>query len=855
MTMRHGPTPLATAVRALAALVPGLGAIATAAAGAGVDVVAGPDVGQANRHYVGNRAPLKPLQFVPLPSGAVEPRGWLRAFLDRQRDGLTGHLGEISAWLQKEDNAWLSKDGKGKYGWEELPYWLKGYIELAFMAGDRKMIDECKTWIEGVLASQRPDGDFGPDQRFADDGTRDYWANMIMLFCLQTWHERTGDERVLKLMANYFRHQATVPDERLLTHYWQRMRGGDNLQAIHWLYNRTGDRELLEVAAKIHRCTANWRMKDDLPNWHNVNIAQCFREPAQFHVQSHDPADLEAAYANFREVRKRYGQVPGGMFGGDENCRPGHDDPRQAIETCGIIEQMLSDELLLQITGDPFWADHCEDVAFNTHPAAVMPDFRALRYLTAPNMVVSDGENHAPGIQNGGPFLLMNPFSSRCCQHNHSHGWPYFAKHLWLATPDNGLCAALHCAGEVTAKVGGAGTTVRIAAVTRYPFEDTIGYEVRAEGEVEFPLYLRLPGWCKAPEVAVNGGPAQVLDPRGGRYARIARAWRDGDRVTLRLPMEVALRTWERNHHSVSVDYGPLTFSLRIGERYERRDSTKTAVGDSQWQPGADPEKWPSFEIHPTTSWNYGLVLDEGGPERSFAVVRRDWPADDFPFTPEAAPVLLEARAKQIPEWTLDRHGLCAELQDSPVASGEPEETVVLIPMGAARLRIAAFPVIGSGEGAHRWAAPPPPPKSRYPASASHCFEGDTVEAIGDGSEPESSAGVGLARHTWWNHRGTTEWVQYDFGRPREVAGVRVYWFDDTGAGECRVPASWRVLYQDRGEWKPVPGGARQGAAKDGWDELEFAPVKAAALRLEATLQPNQSGGVLEWRVMPEEGR
>ena len=187
-------------------------------------------------------------------------------------------------------------------------------------------------------------------------------------------------------------------------------------------------------------------MKDDLPNWHNVNIAECFREPAEHYLQTHDDAELQATYADFKEVRKRYGQVPGGMFGGDENCRPGYTDPRQAIETCGMVEQMLSDELLMQISGDPFWADNCENVAFNTYPAALTPDLRALRYLTAPNMVVSDAKNHAPGMQNGGPFLMMNPFSSRCCQHNHSMGWPYFDKHLWLATPDNGLCAAVYSA-------------------------------------------------------------------------------------------------------------------------------------------------------------------------------------------------------------------------------------------------------------------------------------------------------------------------------------------------------------------------------------------------------------------------
>ena len=820
--------------------------LAVAPLHADIQIVSGPEVSRTNSFYVSNRAPLLPSQFIGLPVGSVEPRGWVREFLQRQRKGLTGHLGEISAWLQKEDNAWLSKDGKGKYGWEELPYWLKGYIELAYIFNDPKMLAEVKVWIEGTLASQRPNGDFGPDQRF-EDGTRDYWANMIMLFCLQSYYEHSTDARVLDLMTRYFKYQATVPDKEMLTHYWQKMRGGDNLYSIFWLYNRTGDPELLKVAEKIHRCTANWRMKENLPNWHNVNIAQCFREPAEYYLLSHNPADLQFAYANHFEIRKRFGQVPGGMFGGDENCRVGYDDPRQAVETCGMVEQMLSDQMLFQISGDPFWADHCEEVAFNSYSAAAMPDFSALRYLTAPNHVISDSKNHAPGIDNGGPFLMMNPFSSRCCQHNHSHGWPYFNKSLWTATPDNGVCAAMYSASEVRMKVGN-GTVVQFAEETQYPFEDTIRFKFSAEKAVTFPLYLRIPAWCQKPEVSINGKKAKLVTS-DGKFVRIDREWKKGDVVTLRLPMQVSVRKWERNHDSVSVDYGPLTFSLKIGERYDKHDSIKTAIGDSSWQKGADPSKWPSWEIHPTTPWNYGLVLDEKNPAKSFKVKKGKWPANDFPFTTDAAPITMTVKAKRIPEWQLDRNGLCAVLQDSPVLSDEKVETVTLIPMGAARLRIAAFPVIGKAPKAHRWIAPEKPQPAKYKATASHCYSGDTVEALSDGLSPTSSHDNTIPRFTWWDHRGGREWVEYQFDSARKVSAVEVYWFDDTGTGQCRIPKSWRLLYRTASEWKPVADATSQLPVKDDWNRMSFNAVDTSALRLEVDLQTGFSGGILEWRV------
>ena len=77
----------------------------------------------------------------------------------------------------------------------------------------------------------------------------------------------------------------------------------------------------------------------DLIDWHNVNVAQAFREPAQYYLVSHEESDLKATYDNFKIIREHFGQVPGGMFGADENARPGYADPRQGIETCGMVEQ------------------------------------------------------------------------------------------------------------------------------------------------------------------------------------------------------------------------------------------------------------------------------------------------------------------------------------------------------------------------------------------------------------------------------------------------------------------------------------------------------------------------------------
>ncbi len=654
------------------------------------DVVNKPDNTVLNKYYVSNKAPLQQQYFIKLPVTAIKPGGWLKKMLELQRDGLTGNLGEISIWLSKQDNAWLHKDGKGKYGWEELPYWLKGYANIGYMLRDQKMIKEAKFWLDGAIENQRENGDFGP--LVNRNGKRDLWTNMPMLWCLQSYYEYSQDKRVLDLMTKYFKWELSLPDDQLLEDYWENSRGGDNIYSVYWLYNHTGEAWLLDLAKKLHRNTANWTQKNNLPNWHNVNVAQCFREPAQYALLSRNESDLQATYDNFKLIRDIYGQVPGGMFGADENARKGYDDPRQLVETCGMVEQMTSDQMLLWYTGDTKWAENCEDVAFNTFPAAFMPDYKALRYLTAPNHVVSDSRNHAPGIDNNGPFLMMNPFSSRCCQHNHAAGWVYYAENSWMATPDNGLAAQLYVEGEVTARVGNS-NTVTIVENTRYPFEESVELTIKTATAAAFPLYLRLPVWCKRPVVKVNG-KAVAFEAAPGGYVKLTNQWKNNDRISLQFPMELELRTWNRNKNSVSINHGPLTYSLQIQERYDQKDSKATAIGDSRWQENADPTKWPSFEIYPATQWNYGLLLNAQPLDKTFTVVRKSWPKDNNPFTLAGAPIILKVKGKQIPSWTIDQYGLCGLLPQSPVATSEPVKELTLVPMGAARLRIAAFPVV-----------------------------------------------------------------------------------------------------------------------------------------------------------------
>ncbi|NLI00255.1 MAG: transcriptional initiation protein Tat [Chthonomonadales bacterium] len=777
-------------------------------------------------HYTGNREPLVAEPLMKLPIGSIRPAGWLRTQLELMRDGMVGHMEEISPWCRFEGSAWASATGEGEHGWEELPYWLKGYTDLGYVLGDREVVARAQRWLGAIMASQRPDGYFGPESNRKDP---DLWPNMLALAALRSHYEATGDARVLWFMKRYFRWQAALPEGRFLHASWQHLRGADNLEVIYWLYNRTGDAWLLDLAARNHACTARW--VDGIASWHGVNFAQGFREPGQFFQQSGQRSHLQAVENRYVEMRSLYGQVPGGMYGADENARPGFTGPRQAAETCAIVEMMYSHEEMVRITGDPVWADRCEEVALNSLPPCMTPDLKGLHYLTAPNQVVLDRQSKAPMIQNGGDMMSYTPYEQyRCCQHNVAFGWPYYAERLWMATRDNGLAAVLYSPCTVTARVG-SGVDARVTEETDYPFDETVRLRVSLSTTDTFPIYLRVPAWCSSPRLAVNGKRVALGgSAAGARWIALRRRWSDGDVVELTLPMAVRVHRWRTNRNTASVSRGPLTFSLMVAEDWREYDNGRP---------------WAAHEVWPASAWNFGLELTRGSASRSFEVKRKRMPADgEQPFRWDSAPVVLQGHGVRLPEWKLEANNLIGEVAPGPIASSRAAEAIDLIPMGCARLRVSAFPVIGRGKGAREWGP------EVLPLAASWTNPSDTLAALTDGVLPRSSSDTSVPRFTWWDRRGTKEWVQQDFTAPRSVRACEVYWFDDEPVGgKCRLPAEWRVLWLDGDTWRHVVRRGRHDILKDAFSRTEFEPIRTRALRIEVDLRPDYSGGILEWRI------
>ncbi len=668
---------------------------------------------------VTNRAPLKPKAFNELPLGTIQPRGWLLTQLERQRDGLTGNLDARYEKIIGPRNGWLGGDGDG---WERGPYWLDGLVPLAYILKDEKLIAKARPWIEWSLANQDPSGYFGP-RRFEKEPPKepgiqktpreDWWPRMVMLKVLQQYQSATGDARVLDLMKRYFRYQLTELKKTPLDHwtFWANRRGADNLMAVYWLYNLTGDSFLLELGELIHEQTFPYtdvflndspapspdlahlypyntgnrypfnkdlirRLSvDQLQSFHCVNLAQGIKAPIIYYQQRPEGRYIDAVKKALATIKKFHGQ-PQGMYGGDE---PMHgNDPTQGIELCSIVELMFSLETMLAITGELDFADHLELIAYNALPAQVTADYNQRQYFQCANQVVVNRarRNFYEEDGHGNTDLCFGLLTGYpCCTCNMHQGWPKLVQNLWYATPDRGLAALVYAPCEVEATVAD-GVKVRITEDTNYPFEETLRFRVSLEKPVSFPLILRVPRWATNAEARLGGKPLEFK--RADALLRMDRTWKDGDTVEVSFGAKVGLTRWVEN--SVAVERGPLVYALRIKEEFREV---------------ANSDPWGDYlEVHPQSPWNYALVESAiKDPARGFTLVRNK--GESFPWI-ASAPLELRTQGKRIPEWQLynNKAGPLPHSRPQTHLQNQPAEDITLIPYGCTRLRITEFPVI-----------------------------------------------------------------------------------------------------------------------------------------------------------------
>lgn len=626
--------------------------------------------------YDYNRAPLAADSYVQLPLGSIKAKGWLLKQLELQRDGATGHA---EALYPEADNLGPESDwlgGKGS-GWERVPYYVKGLIALAYTLDDPVLKERSLKWIRWTLDSQRPDGSFGPEKM------KDWWPRMPMMYAIQSYYEATGDQKVIGFFTKYFRYQLENLDKMPLFD-WSRSRTGDNIDIVFWLYNRTGEQFLLALAQKLNAQAYPWAsiytnnqfyyQGDDFHTKHSVSVGQALRFPVLYGQLNHDPLYRNATQKGIEHLLRDHGLA--GILASGTEFLSGK-STFQGVETCTVVEWMQSLETASRIVHDAALGDRLEKIAFNTLPAQFSRDIKSHLYYTQPNQLFcKHGQSGYDEDYDGG--ILLSPYSGMgCCRYNMHMGWPYFVKNSWAATPDKGLAVIAYAPVKVQAFAADH-VAVQLDVETNYPFEEQIRIKVNPARSAVFPLKLRIPEWCKSPEVSVNGAKLKGTGP--GKVFVLSREWKKNDEVLLNFPMQVKFS--DQVNSSVTVERGPLVYGLKLDAKYTvRKEHPVKGFFD--------------YEVSPAGTWNYGLLIDRSNPGKSVEVVKNAMPVN--PFEQATTPVILKLKAKRIPSWKLSGNQMhAAEVPYSPVASSEATEEITLTPYGTENIRVSNFPVIGT---------------------------------------------------------------------------------------------------------------------------------------------------------------
>jgi uncharacterized protein len=485
-----------------------------------------------------------------------------------------------------------------------------------------------------------------------------------------------------------------------------------------------------------------------------------------------------------------------GAAGGWEGYGPPYRLPNLSAyaETCANIATFLWNSRMLRLELDAKYADVMERILYNGVLSGISLSGDRFFY---PNPLASFGQHERV------PW-----FSCACCPPNVARILTSVPGYFYAASKDR---VYINLYAQGTGKMKVAGTDLELVQTTEYPWKFDVKIEVKPAREAEFTLALRIPGWALNRPVPtdlytyldpspgdramlkVNGEDVQIRRELDKGYALIRRTWKAGDVVELSMPMPVrrvaANGAVEADRGLVAIERGPLVYCAEWPDNDGKVANLVLPDGAAL-----------TAEMRPDLLNGVVVIKGEAEAVREKAGM----------VVSERKPVTL------IPYYAWANRG-----------RGEME---VWIAREAGKARIAREPGLAA--------------KAAVTAS-----EGAVnPKKANDGFEPESSDDAAGYMH-WWPKKGTSEWIDYAFDAPVRVSEASVYWFDDTGSGGCRVPASWRILYKTGEDWLPVSAAGAYGTAKDAWNTVEFAPVRTKALRLEVQMQKDWAAGVHEWKV------
>lgn len=592
----------------------------------------------------------------------LKPAGWLRRQLEIQAEGLSGNLDKV--WPDVRDSAWIGGD---RDGWERVPYWLDGFIPLAYLLENEDMIARAQKYVDAILSRQRPDGWICPCKE-EEIEKYDSWAVQLISKVLVVYYECSGDDRipdvVYKILRNYYE---LLSSGRIKLFDWGKFRWYETFVAIQFVYDRVKEDWLIDLGRILKKQGADYAMamerwKRPLNRWrfdtHIVNLCMMLKsEAVSYELFDEEYTDLAET---FRTELDRYNGTPVGLFTGDE-CLSGL-SPIQGTELCAVVEQMYSYELLYAATGDSKWAERLEKVAFNALPATISDDMWTHQYVQMSNQISCEkfhGRSQFRTNNDEAHLFGLEP-NYGCCTANFNQGWPKFALSGFLHEGDT-VISAIPLPSKLTAD------GISITLDTNYPFENSMVYHVAA-GKA-FTLQVRIPSFAK--NLCVNG---EAID----RQEVLAFEIEEGHAYDISISFSVSPRMVDRPHDLKTVEYGSLVFSLPISYRKIMREYEWNGV----------ERKFPycDYEYKGITPWSFGYTEGELTVEHHAV--------GDVPFSSEHPAVTVKAWAKPI-NWGLEDgfESVCAKVPASRTPVGSAR-VITLYPYGSAKLRMTELPLI-----------------------------------------------------------------------------------------------------------------------------------------------------------------
>lgn len=606
-------------------------------------------------------------------SKEIKPRGWLKRQLEIQAEGLFGNLDKV--WPDVRDSVWIGGKAESEslfahLDWtfaERGPYWLNGFIPLAYLLDDADMIARAREYLYKIIALQNEDGwicPCSPEKR----GEHDPWAIFLITQVLTVYYDCSGDENVpeviYRALKNFYQ---LLLAEKIRLKRWSAYRWQECFFAINFLYERYGEEWIVDLAKLLKgkgvdfpSLTPLW--KHSVNKWrmdtHIVNVAMMMK----YECVSCDI--LGEKYSNKAEelfrILDQYNGTPVGGFTGDE-CLAGL-SPIQGTELCSVVDLMYSYELLYAYTGDPRWAERLELLAFNALPATISDDMWTHQYDQLSNQISCEAFPGKSVFRTNGweelRFGLEPGYG--CCTANHGQGWPKLALSAFMYA-GNEVISAIPIPSEIKTD------KLSVKLDTNYPFENRFSYKI--EAKEAFMFTIRIPSFAEN----------LVLDGKTiTKKQELTFAVEAGECRKIDLSFETKPEMTDRPHSLKTVKCGSLVFSVPVKYKKKMYEYVRNDV----------ERKFPycDYDYLTDSEWSYGYA------DGCLTVERRE--VSEVPFSSEHPPVVVRANMRKI-EWGLEDgyEFICAKTPKSRIPIDELEK-VLLYPYGCAKLRMTEIPLL-----------------------------------------------------------------------------------------------------------------------------------------------------------------